>query len=233
MNNIAIIPARSGSKRIYRKNIRDFLGKPIIAYSIQTALESGLFSEVVVSTDDEEIATISKKYGASVPFYRSLKNSDDYATTLDVVFEVLSKFKENRIEFDNVCCIYPCAPFITKELLLNAFNLLKDKKFNSVFPVVPYSTPIKRALLLSNAQVYPINPDFQETRSQDLDSAYYDAGQFYWLNIYQVIVQRKIYTDFSGAIVVSELIAHDIDNEVDWKIAELKFKLSQKEKNGN
>jgi pseudaminic acid cytidylyltransferase len=233
MNNIAIITARSGSKRIHRKNIRDFLGRPIISYSIQIALESGLFNEVMVSTDDEEIADISKKYGASVPFYRSAKNSDDFSTTFDVINEVLSKFKEIGIEFDNVCCIYPCAPFVTKELLLDTFNLMVNKKFKSVFPIVPYSTPIQRALAIENSQVISLNPKFQETRSQDLPSSYFDAGQFYWLNIEHLLIQGKIYTDYSGAIVVNELIAHDIDNEVDWQIAELKFKLRQKEENGN
>ena len=128
MGNICIIPARGGSKRIPKKNIKEFLGKPIIAYSIKAALDSGLFDEVMVSTDDVEIADIAKKFGAKVPFMRSAKNSDDFATTFDVIEEVIQVYKTQGKRFENICCIYSCAPFITSEILLKAYDLLIQKK---------------------------------------------------------------------------------------------------------
>ena len=133
MGNICIIPARGGSKRIPRKNIKDFLGKPIIAYSIQAALDSGLFDEVMVSTDDKEIADIVKNYGAKVPFMRSAKNSDDFATTFDVIEEVIQSYRSHNKDFENICCVYPCAPFVTSKILLKAYNLLIEKN------LIPYS----------------------------------------------------------------------------------------------
>ena len=124
MSNLCIIPARGGSKRIPRKNIKLFLGKPIISYSIKAAIEFGLFDEIIVSTDDVEIAEISKKYGAKVPFLRTIKNSSDFATTYDVIEEVLKKYKSLNIEFDNICCLYPCAPFVDSNILNKAYEFL-------------------------------------------------------------------------------------------------------------
>lgn len=224
-NNLCIIPARGGSKRIPRKNIKHFFGKPILAYSIQAAKESRLFKEIIVSTDDDEIAEIAKKFGANVPFKRSKKNANDFATTADVIEEVISQYKNIGLSFDNICCIYPCAPFVTSEKLNNAFNLLNEKKIDAVFPVVPFGFPVQRALKLSGEKLSFIQPEHALSRSQDLEKAYHDAGQFYWINTNSFLSTKKIVSDNCGAIVVSEMEAQDIDNEMDWKLAELKFQL--------
>src|SRR5690606_13763579 len=144
-NNLCIIPARGGSKRIPRKTITDFLGKPIIAYSIEAALSSGLFSEVMVSTDDEAIADVAIKYGASIPFLRSHKTADDFATTMDVINEVVQQYKKNDQEFNAVCCIYATAPFVSITHLKGSYELFVTSCFDSVFPVLPFGFPIQRA----------------------------------------------------------------------------------------
>ena len=191
MGNICIIPARGGSKRIPKKNIKEFLGKPIIAYSINAAINSGLFDVVMVSTDDQEITEIAKKYGATVPFARSTENSDDFATTVDVIEEVIEKYKEFNVKFDNICCLYPCAPFVTSNLLSSAFNQLIKQKFDSVIPIVAYSFPIQRALRLSKGKVLMIDEKKINFRSQDLDFRYHDAGQFYWCNTIKLLKNKS------------------------------------------
>ena len=225
MNNICIIPARGGSKRIPKKNIKHFLNKPIISYTIKVALNSKLFDEVMVSTDDNLIAEIALKYGAKVPFKRSKKNSNDYATTFDVLNEVLKDYKKNNLTFNNVCCIYPCSPFLTTDTLNKAFKLLNENKFDSVFPIVSYSTPIQRALKLTGKKVKMINDNYLNTRSQDLEQSYYDAGQFYWCKVQKLLKNKKIFAANSGGLKISELDAQDIDTIIDWKLAELKYKL--------
>ena len=226
MGNICIIPARGGSKRIPRKNIKEFLGKPIIAYSIKAAIDSGLFDEVMVSTDDLEIADIAKKYGAKVPFMRSAKNSDDFATTFDVIKEVINYYKDQSIEFDNLCCLYSCAPFVTSELLLKAYDQLIEKKFDTVFPIIAYSFPIQRALRVDHQRkVSMILEENLNARSQDLEESFHDAGQFYWCNVKQVLNCKKILTINTGGIKISELDAQDIDTDKDWDLAELKYQL--------
>jgi pseudaminic acid cytidylyltransferase len=222
---LCIIPARGGSKRIPGKNYKKFLGLPIIAYSIKTALDSDLFDYVMVSTDDEKIAEISKKFGATVPFKRSLKCSDDYATTYDVINEVLQEYEKLHLKFDTICCLYPCAPFVTKDKLKEAFELMSLYSFDTVFPVVRYSNPIQRALRLQNNKVELIYPIFQNYRSQDLEINYFDAGQFYWAVTEKLLNNKNLFTKNSGCIILDELNAHDIDNEIDWKIAELKYSL--------
>lgn len=225
MNNIAIIPARGGSKRIPRKNIKLFASQPIIAYSIKAALDSGLFSEVMVSTDDEEIAKVAQDYGAKVPFLRSAKNASDFATTASVLLEVLEQYKHQRQTFDNVCCLYPTAPLVTSERLAEAFELLKNQNLDSVFPVLAYSYPIQRALVMKGQCIEMRQPENKLVRSQDLETTYHDSGQFYWLNVERFMASQEIYMKNSGAIVLSEMEAQDIDNEDDWKLAELKFKI--------
>ena len=225
MGNICVIPARGGSKRIPRKNIKEFLGKPIIAYSIQAALDSGLFDEVMVSTDDLEIAEIAKTFGAKVPFMRSVKNSDDFATTFDVIEEVIQVYKSQGKEFENICCIYSCAPFVTSEILLKAYNQLIRDKFDSVFPIIAYSFPIQRALRVDQRKVSMILEENLNARSQDLEDSFHDAGQFYWCNSKKVLKNKKILTKNTGGVEISELEAQDIDTEIDWKLAELKFQL--------
>ena len=225
MSNICIIPARGGSKRIPRKNIKEFLGKPIITYSIQAALDCGLFDEVMVSTDDTEIADIAKKYGANVPFMRSAKNSDDFATTFDVIKEVINYYKDQSIEFDNLCCLYSCAPFVNPKVLLRAYNQLTKKKFDTVFPIIPFSFPIQRALRVNQGKVSMILEDNLNIRSQDLEKSFHDSGQFYWCNTKQLLISKKLITSNSGGIEISELDAQDIDTNRDWNLAELKYQL--------
>ena len=225
MGNICIIPARGGSKRIPRKNIKEFIGKPIIAYSIQAALDSGLFHEVMVSTDDLEIADIAKNYGAKVPFMRSAKNSDDYATTFDVIEEVIQVYKSQGKEFQNICCIYSCAPFVTSEILLKGYDQLIEKKFDTVFPIIAYSFPIQRAFRVDQSKVSMILEENLNVRSQDLEDSFHDAGQFYWCNIKQLFITKKILTENTGGVEISVLEAQDIDSELDWKLAELKYQI--------
>ncbi|MGG7035233.1 MAG: pseudaminic acid cytidylyltransferase [Flavobacterium sp.] len=228
MANLCIIPARGGSKRIPRKNIKLFLGKPIIAYSIQAAIESGLFDEVMVSTDDDEIAEIAVEYGAVVPFMRSEKAANDFATTFDVIDEVVKVYKDLGVEFENVCCIYSCAPFVNKQKLEQAYHLLLEQHFDSVFPVMRFGFPVQRSLIRDGlGKVDFFYPEFCLTRSQDFEPSFHDAGQFYWMNTKKCMQEQKILTANTGSIEISELEGQDIDNEVDWKLAELKYELLQ------
>lgn len=227
MRSIAIIPARGGSKRIPKKNIKLFYEKPIISYSIKAAIDSGIFDEVMVSTDNLEIADLSKKYGASVPFMRSEKAADDFATTFDVIKEVIESYEKINIKFDTVCCIYACAPFISPETLKLSLNIFNKNKFDSVFPILQYSFPIQRALKQEGNKAVFLNKEFSLSRSQDLEKSYHDAGQFYWINTEVCLKKNQLITDNSGSIVISELEAQDIDSETDWKLAELKYELLQ------
>lgn len=226
MKKLCIIPARGGSKRIPLKNIKNFCGKPIITYSIQAALDSQLFDEVMVSTDDGDIANIAQTSGASVPYMRSKKNSDDFATTFDVIEEVLAFYKSKNQFFDSVCCIYPCAPFVTAEGLHSSLKVLTDGDFDSVFPVIQFSFPIQRALKLSGEKASYFYPEHSLSRSQDLKPSYHDAGQYYWIRVNVLERKKSIVTDNSGVVIISELQGQDIDNETDWKIAELKYQLT-------
>lgn len=233
MKNVAIITARGGSKRIPRKNIKDFLGKPIIAYSIEAALKSGLFDDVMVSTDDEEIAEIAKNFGASVPFMRSAKNSDDFSGTTDVIIEVIEQLSSIGLVYENGCCIYPTAPFITNDSLQSSYEVMIKNNFDTVFPVCQFSFPILRSLQIDeNQRVSMIWPENRKIRSQDMKPCYHDAGQFYWFNIKSLIKDKKLYSDNSGTIILTEMEVQDIDNEMDWKLAELKYKLNKNLPNG-
>jgi pseudaminic acid cytidylyltransferase len=225
MRILAIIPARGGSKRIPGKNIKNFAGKPIIAYSIESAKLCEQFTEIMVSTDDKEIEQVSKMYGATVPFYRTEKTSDDYSTLADVIEEVLTKYLSMSLHFDYCCCILPTAPFITPIRILEGFQLIKNKNFDSVFPVVRFSYPIQRALKIENDSLSMIWPENINSRSQDLMPAYHDSGQFYWLKVDKFLETRKIFAPNSGAIILSDLEVQDIDTDEDWKIAEMKYKL--------
>lgn len=226
MSCIAIITARGGSKRIPRKNIKDFLGKPIIAYSIETALASKLFDEVMVSTDDPEITQIAQKYGAKVPFQRSKKASDDFATTAEVINEVLDTYQQLGRGFSTACCIYPTAPFISTELLQQASKMLKEGVFDTVFPVIRFSYPIQRCLVQTPESKFILRePQYINTRSQDLEPCFHDAGQFYFFDVPTFIRQGRLMTNNTSCIEISELAAQDIDNEQDWKLAELKYQL--------
>ena len=225
MKNLCIIPARGGSKRIPRKNIKPFLGKPIIAYSIEAALKSGLFAEVMVSTDDEEIADVAKQYGAKVPFMRSAETASDFATTADVLKEVLAKYQELGQEFDNFCCFYATAPLVQSEDVVSAFECLQSSDFTCVYPVVQFSYPIWRCLDIADDGTMTRHwPEYENSRSQDLPKEFHDSGTFYWYKTKEWLSGRnKI-----GGIIVDETAVQDIDNETDWKLAEMKYELLKK-----
>ncbi|RIV27117.1 pseudaminic acid cytidylyltransferase [Fibrisoma montanum] len=225
MTNIAIITARGGSKRIPRKVIRPFLGKPIMLYSIETALQSGLFDEVMVSTEDDEIADLAVQHGASVPFRRSAKTADDFATTAEVLSEVLTNYEERGQTFTNACCLYPTAPFVTPVLLQQAFDTLQTRSFDCVFPVQRFGFPVQRAVTFVNDRLTWLQPEHALTRSQDLQPAYHDAGQFYFFNVAVFRQKGRLLTDNTSGLVISEMQAQDIDNEEDWQVAEFKYRL--------
>lgn len=225
MKNIAIITARGGSKRIPRKNIKEFCGRPIIKYSIDAALNSKLFDEIMVSTDDEEIAQTALVFGAKVPFIRSSRTSDDYATTADVIMEVLTEYKKLDIEFDYACCLYPTAPFVTGQNLKNAMQKLICTNADSVIPVVSFSFPPQRGLVIEDDKLKMKWPDFQNSRSQDLEKIYHDCGQFYCFKTSSFENSRILVMDNTLPFVLSEMQVQDIDSEEDWKLAELKYKL--------
>lgn len=225
MNKIAIITARGGSKRIPRKNIKDFLGKPILAYSIEAALKSGLFDTVMVSTDDEEIASIAQKYGAEVPFYRSAETANDYATTNDVLLEVLEEYEKRGMEFEMGCCIYPTAPFVTADKLRDAMKLFQASDADSLIPVVPFSYPPKRGMVIREGKLVFEYPQYLDSRSQDLETNYHDVGQFYFFRTLAFRNNRKLMVGNILPYVVSEMEVQDIDNLTDWEIAELKYKV--------
>ena len=228
MAKLCIIPARGGSKRIPRKNIRDFLGKPIIAYSIEAAIKSNLFDVVMVSTDDSEIAEIAINYGAQVPFLRSEETSNDYATTAAVIKEVIQNYAKINQEFEYICCCYPTAPLMTSDRLREGFQKLQFDNINSVFPIVAFSFPIFRSLKLDENGLVAMNwPENLNTRSQDFPQAFHDAGQWYWMktNVFQST--EKLMGEATYGLQLDEFEVQDIDNETDWKLAELKYELIQ------
>lgn len=227
---IAIITARGGSKRIPRKNIKNFCGKPIIAYSILTAINAHCFDEVMVSTDDAEIAKVSTKYGAKVPFMRSAAASNDYAVTADVILEVIKEYQKRDIHPEFVCCIYPTAPFVTTENLLKGLQVLKtNTDIHAVNPVVAYSYPIQRALRIQNGFISMINPEHLLTRSQDLERTYHDVGQFYWFKVKEFLNKPMLLGPNTAGIQIPEWQVQDIDNEDDWIMAEMKYHMLEQQ----
>lgn len=224
-NCIAIIPARGGSKRIPKKNIRLFLGKPIIAYAIEAAKESGLFDEVMVSTDSMEIAEVAKTYGASVPFMRDCAMADDYVTTDDVLLDVLQKYSDRGVNFQYVACIYPTAPFVTSIALQTALKLLKeDKDASMVMPIVAFSYPPQRCYIINEKGMATFkNSEYISNRSQDLEVLYHEVGQYYIYDAEKFITSKGRIYDNIIPLIVDEMTVQDIDKESDWKIAELKY----------
>lgn len=222
MSSLCIITARGGSKRIPRKNIRDFLGKPIIAYSIEAALKSEIFDEVMVSTDDEEIAQVAREYGANVPFMRSSATANDFASTRDVLLEVLEEYEKRGKTFDFFSCIYPTAPFVTAEKLKAAFNKLKNSDADELTPVIPFSFPPQRAFVIQDGNLVFQYPEFRLSRSQDLQPIYHDCGQFYF---YRTDIFRggKTGTGKCLPLIMPEEETQDIDNFSDWALAEIKY----------
>lgn len=222
---LAIITARGGSKRIPKKNIKDFFGRPMISYAINTALKSGLFDRVMVSTDCDEIAEVAKKYGAEVPFIRSRENSDDHASTADVLVEVLDDYKKIGYSPKYTCCIYPATPFITIENYIDAKNKIMDKDLDSIITVTKYPAPIEWALRKKGCNIIANNQDMLNIRSQDIEEKFYDAGQFYFLNTERFLLSRSIFTSNSGWIQLDSSCCQDVDDMEDWNNMELKWKI--------
>ncbi len=229
MRRIAVITARGGSKRIPRKNIRDFCGKPILAYSVEAALASGAFDTVMVSTEDKEIAEIAEGYGAEVPFFRSGRNADDFAATRDVLREVLEEYESRGERFDVMCCIYPTAPFVTAQRLREAAELLEKNGADSVLPVVRFSFPPQRCVIVKDGAVQFKWPEYAQARSQDLEPYYHDAGQFYCLKVESFREQNVMVMKRTIPLILSEMEIQDIDTEEDWRLAELKYRLLHQE----
>lgn len=220
---VAIVTARGGSKRIPKKNIKDFFGKPIISYSIEAALNSQLFDRVMVSTDSEEIKEVAIKYGAEVPFMRSEKTSNDFATTRDVLIEVIEEYKKVGVEFDEFACIYPTAPFLTSSLLIDAYKKFKSEDANALIPVVKFSFPPQRAFIIENGYINLFDEASFEKRSQDLMPLYHDVGQFYFYKTKVYFNGNNGLIDKSTYYELDDLHVQDIDNIGDWELAELKY----------
>lgn len=225
MSTMAIITARGGSKRIPKKNIKVFMGKPMLAYAIEAAKESGIFDEIMVSTDSMEIAEVAKKYGASVPFMRSEKTSNDFATTYDVLEEVLSEYKKLDKTFDVICCVYPCVPFLSSKTLKDAYSLIQKYGVNAVQPVCSYPAPVEWAMRLNDGILVPDSPEKLNMRSQDLQKAYFDVGMFYYCKTKVLLNEKTLVPTNTAGYVIDESECQDIDTPDDWKMAEMKYKL--------
>lgn len=224
MNNIAVIPARGGSKRIERKNIRLFVGKPMIWYAINAARTSGLFKQIIVSTDDEEIADIAGRCGAEIPFMRPKELADDYTPTVPVIAHAIKALEAIGSKCEGVCCIYPCVPFISVEDILNAYEVFKQTNSKYVFPVTAYPSPIQRALCRKeDGSIAPFYPEYKATRTQDLESGYFDVGQFYWGTRDVWLYGSDIHSN-ATTIVIPEWRVVDIDTPADFERAELIYK---------
>ena len=224
--NLCIIPARGGSKRVPGKNIRVFHGSPIISYPIRSAMESGLFDEVMVSTDSEEVAAVAKNYGAVVPFMRSAANATDAAASADVWREVVCEYESRGKSFDTVLSIYPTAAFVTAEQLRAAVKLLDSRPdLDGIIPLLEFESPIQRGLGLKDGVVESLSPEHNSTRTQDLEPCYFDAGQYYLFRVAALKRFRSLREARRGAMVLSPFEAQDIDTEEGWRLAELKYQM--------
>lgn len=229
--NLAIIPARGGSKRIPGKNIKLFAGKPLIAYSIEAAVACKLFDKIIVSTDSEKVAEVARAYGAEVPFVRPERLSDDYVGTVPAVQHGIEFCQQHYFEPQFTCCIYATAPFIQATKLIEGFTRLQneqDKHF--AFSVTSFAFPIQRALKMQNGGVVPFSPDDIPKRSQDLEEAYHDAGQFYWGRSAAFLTGKRTFTEQSIPIVLPRFLVQDIDTLEDWQRAELMYKAYVKDR---
>ena len=220
---LCIIPARGGSKRIPRKNIRPFRGKPMLAWPLQTALKSGLFGTVMVSTDDEEIAATARDLGAEVPFLRSAQTASDHATTADVLREVIERYAQDGLQFDLACNLYPTAPLATAADLRAGLGLMETGGFDAVLAVAAFSFPILRSLSRDRDGRVRLNfPEHRDTRSQDLATAYHDAGQWCWFRVDAFLASGALLGDNTGSVSLPPDRVQDIDTEDDWAMATLK-----------
>lgn len=222
---LAIIPARGGSKRIPRKNIRPFAGRPIIQYSIDAALAADCFDEVMVSTEDPAIARLAKRLGAAVAFLRSRKNAGDRVGTVPVLVEVLSEYKKRGREFTYICCLYPTAPFVTAQRLKQAKRQLVNSGAEGILPIMPASCPVQQALKLERGTVKMFWPKYYHTRAQDLQPTYLDTNQFYFLTTASLLEQKTLYPKKLLPLFIPAAEGQDINTEADWQLAELKFRL--------
>ena len=225
MKKITIIPARGGSKRIPKKNIKEFMGKPMIAYAIEAALNSNIFDEVMVSTDSEEIAQIAKNYGANVPFLRSNITASDTATTFDVIDEVLHKYKAMGKEFDLLCCVYPCVPFLKSKTLNDALQFMLKNESDAVMPVCKYPVPIEWAMKIQNGVLVPNDRNAQNIRSQDIEPKYFDAGMFYFCKVEKIYENNSLVSNKTYGHIIDENQCQDIDTIEDWQMAEMKYRI--------
>lgn len=224
--NIAIIPARAGSKRIKNKNIKLFNGKPIIYYAIKKAINSKIFKKVIVSTDSYKIKKISEKYGADVPFLRPDSLSDDFAGTIDVIKHAIKKISNKNDKNLNICCIYPATPLLKKNDLINSYKIFKKKKCSFLFAASNFSYPVQRGFVLNkNGYLQMINKKNYKSRSQDLEPVYHDAGQFYWGSSNDWNNSKMIYGNKSSVYLLPRIRAQDIDTLEDWNIAKKLYKL--------
>lgn len=222
---IAVIPARGGSKRIPRKNIKEFCGKPIVAWSIQAAKESGCFDHVLVSTDDDEIAEVARQCGAEVPFKRPSELSDDYAGTVPVVAHCIDWVNRNVGEVDSACCLYATAPFVQAEDLRRGLQILQSTGADYTFSVTSYAFPIQRAIrITTDERVEMFQPEHFNTRSQDLEEAWHDAGQFYWGKAKSWLAEQPLFDSGAAPVPLPRHRVQDIDTPEDWVRAELMFK---------
>lgn len=224
LENICIIPARGGSKRLPGKNVKDFFGKPVIAYAIECAQKTGLFDIIHVSTDCERIADISRSHGAQVPFLRSAEASDDHATTHAVLKEVLTEYEKRRMRFSRVLCLYPVTPLVGPDDLFQGLEALDKVSNGMIFPVIEYSHPIWRAISIENGLGKRIWSENTQSRTQDLQSTYHDSGQWYWMWA-ESLLKEDTWNAFPIIpIIIDEGKAQDVDTVSDWRILELKFK---------
>ena len=226
--NICVIPARGGSKRIPRKNIKAFNGRPIIAYSIKAALESNCFDHVIVSTDDNEIAEAAKKYGAKVPFIRPAKLSNDYAGTIPVIKHTIEWLEGHNNTIDNVCCLYATAPFIQSQTISKAFQQLLESKSDYCFSVTSFAFPIQRSIKITqDNKVNMFYPENFNVRSQDLEESYHDAGQFYWGKAQAFKDELPIFSEAASPYILPRYLVQDIDTTEDWIRAEAMYRVLQ------
>lgn len=230
MSAVAIILARGGSKRIPRKNVRPFLGQPVLQFPIKAALNAGCFDEVMVSTDDDEIAEVSLAAGAVTPFRRTERNSGDHSTTTSALLEVIQQYRDAGREWDYVCGMYAATPLVTPKHLQDGWDLLRaSDQHDTVLPVIRFGYPIQRAFGINNGLLKLMHPENEFTRSQDLAPAYHDAGQWYWMRRASFERQQKVFMNHCVPLVLSELEVQDIDNEDDWKLAEVKYTLKHRQ----
>lgn len=222
--NVAIIPARGGSKRIPRKNIKTFYGKPLIAYSIEAASRSKLFDRIIVSTDSAEIAETAKHYGAESPFLRPAELADDFSPTVDVILHALDWLADHGTTVEYACCIYATAPFIQPEFLQEGYELIEQSKATTVFSVTSYTASPFRALTIApDGRLAMLWPEYELARSNDLPDAFQDAGQFYWLNARRFVIEKRIYSADSRPVVLPRYMVQDIDTPEDWLTAEVMY----------